>query len=90
MPCLLLVVMLAFPRVAIALLYLLSSFFERAHMGILLVLLGFIFLPLTTIVYAWMVNSGHPIEGVYLVGLIVTVLIDVGAIGGGGYSRRRN
>ncbi len=90
MPCLLVVLMLAFPRVAIALLYLLTSFFERAHLGILLVVLGFVFLPLTTIVYAWMVTSGYPIEGVYLVALIVTVLLDLGAIGGGGYSRRRN
>lgn len=90
MPCLIALLMLAFPRVAIALLYLLTTFFERAHLGILIVLLGFIFLPLTLIVYAWTLNTGHTVDGIYLVALIVAVLADIGLLGGGEWNRRRN
>ncbi len=46
-------------------------------------MLGFIFLPITTIVYAWMVGNGLPIAGVNLVILIVAVLLDAGSHGGG-------
>jgi uncharacterized oligopeptide transporter (OPT) family protein len=88
MPCLLLIFTLAFPRVAIVLLFLLSNFLQRAYNSLLIIVLGFIFLPLTTIVYAWVVNSHHPVEGMYLVAVIVSVLIDLGLIGHGARSRR--
>lgn len=88
MPCLLLLLSLAFPRVAIVLLYLFSNFLERAYHSLLIIILGFIFLPLTTIVYAWVVNSHEPLQGLYLVAVIVSVVIDLGLIGHGA-SRRR-
>jgi hypothetical protein len=88
MPCLLLIIVLGFPRVALALMFLLSNYLQRAYHGLLVPLLGFLFLPLTTIVYAWLVNSRMPIEGLNLVILIVAVVIDVGGWGGG-YRRRR-
>jgi hypothetical protein len=88
MPCLLLIVVLAFPRIVLAVLFFFSNYLERAYHGILLPLLGFIFLPLTTLAYAWMMNSHMPIEGLNLVILVVAVLIDAGGIGGGAYRRR--
>ena len=57
--------------------------------GLLLPLLGFIFLPLTTLAYAWMANTGQPSTGLNLLILIVAVVIDVGGLGGGEYHRRR-
>lgn len=90
MPCLLLIVVLAFPRVVLLALFLLSNYLERAYHGLLLPLLGFIFLPLTTLAYAWMVNSGQPVAGVNLVILVVAVLVDAGGLGGGAYRRRRS
>lgn len=89
MPCLLAVLALAFPRLAIVLLYFFTSFFERARLDLLLVLLGFIFLPLTTIVYAYTLATGHTVAGIYLVAIIVAVLADLGLLGGGWRSRRR-
>jgi hypothetical protein len=89
MPCLLLVLILAFPRLLLVLLFLFSNYLQRAYHGILLPLLGFVFLPVTTVAYAWMTNSGLPIEGVNLVILLVAVLIDVGGVGGGWRHRRR-
>jgi len=88
MPCLLLILFLAFPRVALVLLFFFSNFLERAYHGILIPLLGFIFLPLTTLVYAWLVNNGLPTAGINLLWLLLAVLVDLGSLGGG-YSRRR-
>jgi hypothetical protein len=89
MPCLLTLVILAFPRVALILLWLFSNYLDRAYHGLLIPLLGFIFLPITTIAYAWMMNSHLPIQGVNLVILIVAVLLDVGSHGGGARYYRR-
>jgi hypothetical protein len=49
MPCLILIVFLAFPRVALLLLFFFSNYLERAYHGLILPLLGFLFLPLTTL-----------------------------------------
>jgi hypothetical protein len=88
MPCILVILILLFPRVALALLWLFSTYLDRAFQGgILLPLLGFIFLPLTTIVYAWEVNSGMPTAGINLLWLIIAVIIDVGSWGGGSFRR---
>src|ERR1700729_185819 len=87
--CLLLVVFLAFPRIALALLFLLSNYLERAYHGLILPLLGFLFLPLTTLVYAWMANTRQPIAGINLLILVVTIVIDLGGLSGGEYHRRR-
>jgi hypothetical protein len=88
MPCLLLILVVAFPRIVLAVLFFTSNYIQRAYSGLLLPVLGFIFLPLTTLAYAWMVNSNLPIAGVNLVILIVAVIIDVGGLGGGEYHRR--
>jgi hypothetical protein len=52
-------------------------------------LLGFLFLPLTTLAYAWMANTRQPIAGINLLILIVTVVVDLGGLSGGEYHRRR-
>jgi hypothetical protein len=89
MPCLLVLLILAFPRVVLVLMFLLSNYLDRAYHGLLLPLLGFFFLPLTTIVYAWLVNSHRPLDGVNLLILIVAVIVDAGGLGGGEWHRRR-
>ena len=89
MPCLVALLFLMFPRVALVLLWLFSNYLERAYHGILLPLLGFIFLPLTTLVYAYMINNNVPTEGFNLIWLILAVLIDLGSVGHGYRSRRR-
>ncbi len=90
MPCLVLLLALAFPRVVIVALYLLTRFFEHAYDSLLVLFLGFLFLPLTTIVYAWVVNAHHPVEGVYLIALIISAMVDFGLIGHGAYRRQRS
>jgi hypothetical protein len=90
MPCLLVFVVLLFPRVALALMWFFSTYLQHAfHGGLLLPVLGFIFLPLTTIVYAWEINSGMPTSGVNLLWLLIAVIIDVGGLGGGAHRQFR-
>jgi hypothetical protein len=88
MPCLVLIVILAFPRIVLLLLFLMSNYLQHAYQSLLIPILGFIFLPLTTLCYAWEVNSHMPLEGINLVILIVAVVIDVGGLGGGEWHRR--
>ena len=88
MPCLLLIVFLAFPRIALAVLFLFTDYLQRAYHGLLLPLIGFLFLPLTTLAYAWMLNTRQPIAGINLVILIIAVVIDLGGLSGGEYHRR--
>ncbi|MGA9471896.1 MAG: hypothetical protein WBV36_05490 [Terriglobales bacterium] len=87
--CLVLIVFLAFPRIALVLLFVFSNFLQRAYHGLILPLLGFLFLPLTTLVYAWMANTRMPIAGINLLILVIAVVIDLGGMGGGEYHRRR-
>ena len=89
MPCLLLILFLAFPRIALVLLFLFSNYLQRAYHPLALLLLGFLFLPLTTLAYAWITNTRQPIAGFNLVILIVAVVIDLGGLSRGEYHRRR-
>lgn len=90
MPCLLLFVILLFPRVALALMFFFSTYLDRAfHGGLVVPVIGFIFLPLTTIVYAWEINSGMPTEGINLLWLLIAVVIDLSGLGGGAHRQSR-
>jgi hypothetical protein len=88
MPCFLLILGLVFPRLVLALLFFFTHFLDRAYHGFLLPLLGFFFLPLTTLIYALIINSGYQVEGLYLVAIVICVIADLGLIGGGAKSRR--
>ena len=90
MPCILLLAIVLFPRVALLLMWFFSTYLQRAFQGgLMLPVLGFIFLPLTTIVYAWELNSGMPTAGINLVWLLIAVIIDLGGVGGGVRGRSR-
>ena len=86
--CLLLAILLLSPRIVLVLMFFFSTYLDRAfHHHWLLPILGFLFLPLTTVVYAWEVNTHRPLEGINLIFIIIAVIIDLGAHGGG-ISRR--
>jgi len=88
MSCILVIVVLAFPRVVLVLMWLFTHYLQRAYHGLIIPLIGFFFLPLTTLVYAWLTNTHQAIQGVNLVILIVAVVIDAGGWGGGEFHRR--
>jgi hypothetical protein len=67
-----------------------STYLQRAfHNGLVVPVCGFIFLPVTTIVYAWELNSGMPTAGVNLLWLLVAVVIDLGGLGGSAHRQSR-
>ena len=84
----LLILGIAFPRVVLLLLFFLTDFLSHAYHSFLIPLLGFFFLPLTTLVYAWIVNSGASPQGLYLVAIIICILADLGLVGHTARSRR--
>jgi len=90
MSCLLMILVSVFPRIALLLLFLFSHYLGRAYHGLVLPIVGFFFLPLTTLAYAWMVNTGRPTQGLNLLILIIAVVIDLGGLGSGEYHRRRS
>jgi len=91
MPCLLVVVALAFPRMALLFIYLLTNWFSRAFATSIWPFLGFVFMPFTTLAYmAAMLNNNHAVSGWWVVLLIAGVLTDLGALGGSRRKKRRN
>jgi hypothetical protein len=93
MPCLMGCLALSFPRFALFLVWLLGgNYLERAYGGILLPLLGFFFLPLTTLAFAYSshsLSSGGNISALGWLLTIIALLIDIGLIGGGSKSAQR-
>jgi hypothetical protein len=88
MPCVLGCIALVAPRLTIVLVVIFSNYIGRAYGSLLWPLLGFIFMPLTTLAYAWAINSRGSVAGVHLV-VVIAVLMDLGLIGGSAKSRRR-
>ena len=90
MPCLIGCLALFMPRLAIVLVAIFSDYLRTAYDSILWPILGFFFLPLTTLAYAWAwhYGGGH-VAGVGLVVVVLAVLIDLGLLGTGEASRRR-
>jgi hypothetical protein len=91
MPCLLAFVALLVPRLVLVLVWLFGNgYLGRAYQTLLWPLLGFLFMPLTTLAYAFAYNSNHGnVNGGYLAIVVAAVLIDLGLIGGGGKAGRR-
>ena len=80
MPCLLVLVALAFPRVVIVLLWLFSTFFNGVYHGIIIPVLGFLFLPLTFIVYTYVAKTYPHMGTPQLVAIAIAVIIDLGLV----------
>ncbi len=89
MPCLIALIALATPRLALALVFLFSNFLGRAYHTALWPVLGFLFMPLTTLAYAAAINWRGSVSGGYFFMVLVAALVDLGVIGGGGWRRRR-
>lgn len=90
MPCCPLLLVLFFgPRVALVVIALFSNYIGRAFSsGLLLPLLGWLFLPWTTLAYAWAINSRGQVVGFQAIVVVIAVLVDLGVIGGGAARRR--
>jgi hypothetical protein len=90
MPLIILLTLLAGPRVVIFLTWLFSNYFGRAYESNFWAFLGFLFMPYTMICYASAVNNlGGPSDGIGLLAVILGGLLDFGVIGRGTSRRRK-
>jgi hypothetical protein len=88
MGCLLLLIALFSPRLALIAFWLLTNVVDRAFHGVLVPLIGLIFLPLTTLAY---VLAYHPVRRVSGWGwalVLLALLLDLGAYGRASRYRR--
>ena len=67
-----------------------SNYIGRAYQSAFWPFLGFLFMPLTTLAYAWAINSRGSVEGFQLVVVVIAVLVDLGLVGGSARSRRQS
>jgi len=81
---------LSAPRFAIILVVIFSNFIGRAYHTVLWPLLGFLFMPLTTLAYALAINSRGSVTGFHMVVVVLAVLLDLGLVGGSASRRRRS
>jgi hypothetical protein len=88
MPCLLGLIGFFFPRIVLIVLWL-TDYTPRAFQTTLWPVLGFVFMPFTTLAYAYAVNTNGSVTGGYLALVIFAALLDVGTIGGGGRRVKR-
>ena len=62
---------LAMPRLAIVLVVIFSDYIGRAYDSLMWPVLGFVFMPLTTLAYAWAIHSRGTVSGLHLVVVIL-------------------
>ena len=89
MPCFLAIFAYSFPRLVIVLVWLFSGYLGRAYQTPLWPILGFVFMPLTTLAYALAINSQGSLSGFYLIIFIIAVLLDLGTHGTGPFAKKR-
>ncbi len=89
MPCFIALFAYFFPRVILVLVWLFSGYLGRAYHTVIWPLLGFIFMPLTTLAYAFAINTNSSVSGVYAFLVIIAALLDLGTHGIGPAVRRR-
>ncbi|TMC68761.1 MAG: hypothetical protein E6J13_13515 [Chloroflexi bacterium] len=76
------------PRLVIFLLWVFTNYLNRAFDTFLWPLLGFLFLPWTTIAYAIAQNELGGVNGIGLLVVVLGLLGDIGVLGGGARGRR--
>jgi hypothetical protein len=81
--CLVVLVVLAIPRTIMVVLWIFSNYLSQAYGTWVWPLLGFFFLPTTTLAFAVAQNRYHGVRGIGLLLVVLGVLIDLGALGGG-------
>jgi hypothetical protein len=74
---------LAIPRVVMVVLWLFTNYLERAYDGVVLPLLGFFFLPTTTLTYAIAQNETGGVQGWGVVWVAIGLALDLGIWGNG-------
>ena len=90
MGCIFIAIALALPRIMMVFAFLLTDWFGRGFETQVWPILGFVFMPYTTLAYlVTMLNNNHTLSGGWLALFIVAIIVDAGHWGGGGVAYRR-
>ena len=87
MGCLLAIFAGLFPRAGLVCLWIFTNEVDRAYDSVLLPLLGLIFLPLTTLVYALAWSPVGGVEGIEWLWVALALALDLSSFGGGARAR---
>lgn len=84
--CVIPVIGLICPRVLMFFILILTNWFSQAYstsaMYPIFPILGFLFMPFTTLSYLFaMINNGHQLTGGWIVLVVVAIIFDLGSIG---------
>lgn len=88
MPCLVALLALISPRLALFAIFLFSNLLSRAFDSWLVPLLGFFLLPWTTLAYAVMWSSSNQVVGLEWFIVALAFFLDLGSYAGGKGKRR--
>ena len=86
MPCVIVLLILGLPRVAVLGVGLFSHYFDGIFPYPVVPFLGFFFAPLTTLAWAWARHTFGAVQGLGLAVVVVAALFDLGLLGA---ARRR-
>jgi hypothetical protein len=89
MPCLIALLALISPRLALFAIFLFSNLLSRAFEGWLIPLLGFFLLPWTTLAYAVMWSGADGVGGLEWLVVLFGLLLDLGSYAGRKKAKRR-
>ena len=90
MGCLFVLIAALSPRLAVLLMWIFTPWVDRAFGPIIWPILGIIFVPLTTLIYVILWNTGgRGVVGWEWVFVILAVVGDLASNGGSAYGRRR-
>ncbi|GJQ29749.1 MAG: hypothetical protein HBSAPP03_16330 [Phycisphaerae bacterium] len=89
MPCLIALLAFFLPRVVIVLLVLTGDYIGRAYQTTIWPLLGFFFMPYTTLAFATAQNEGGGLHGWWLALFVAGILLDLSSHTGGERARRK-
>jgi uncharacterized membrane protein len=76
-----------FPRLGLLIVWIFTEEVDQAFDGFILPLLGLIFLPLTTLVYALLWAPLGGVDGIEWFWVVLAFLFDIGALGAGARAR---
>jgi hypothetical protein len=90
MGCIFAIIALAVPRVLMFIIFMMTGWFGYAFETRMWSILGFVFMPYTTLAYlAAMLNNNHALTGGWLALFIAAMIVDVTHWGGGGHTYRK-
>ena len=87
MGCFLAILTGFFPRVGLLIVWIFTNEVDQAYETFILPLLGLIFLPLTTLVYALFYTPIGGVDGIEWFWVALAFLLDIGALGAGARAR---